>query len=155
MVDEFLPRGVRNGADIEARMNLLVAAAMGGLAFQKDLGAVHSMAHPLSTLHGMHHGLANALCLVAVMEFNVDIKPGLYIRLGHALGLRNDSDAAVIRRIKELFIECEITGGLAEHGVTEESIPELAAAAIEDTCHRTNPVPVSVDDLATLYRRCL
>lgn len=155
IVNEFLPRAVNNGSDLEARLQMLVAAAMGGVAFQKDLGAVHSMSHPLSTIHGMHHGLANTLCLVAVMEFNIAKKPGLYQRLGRALGLRDDSDAGVIERIKTLLSECGITGALGEHGVTEASIPALAAAATEDTCHRTNPVPVSMDDFATLYRRSL
>jgi alcohol dehydrogenase class IV len=155
IVDEFLPRAVANGGDLEARTQMLVAAAMGGVAFQKDLGAVHSMAHPLSTLFGMHHGLANALCLVAVMEYNVSKKPGLYLRLGQALGLRENSDATVIQRIKELFSQCGIQGGLAGHGVTGESIPALAEAATEDTCHRTNPVPVSTEDFAKLYQRCL
>ena len=69
LVVEALPRAFRDGNDIEARGNMLIAAGMGAIAFQKDLGVVHSLAHPLSTLFGMHHGLANALCLVAGMKF--------------------------------------------------------------------------------------
>jgi alcohol dehydrogenase class IV len=155
LVNEFLPRAVRDGGDLEARGQMLVAAAMGGIAFQKDLGAVHSMAHPLSALHHMHHGLANALCLVAVMELNAQRKPGLYRRLAHALGLADDNDAAVIARVKELLAQCGIQPGLRAHGVTEESIEALSAAAVEDSCHQTNPVPVTKGDFADLYRRCL
>lgn len=155
LVNEFLPRAVRDGSDLEARGQMLVAAAMGGIAFQKDLGAVHSMAHPLSALHHMHHGLANALCLVAVMEFNAQRKPGLYRRLAHALGLGDDSDQAVIARVKELLAQCGIEPGLRAHGVTEASIEELSTAALEDSCHQTNPVPVTKADFAELYRRCL
>src|SRR5579872_6532722 len=68
IVHEFLPRATADGRDIEARGMMQVAAMMGGIAFQKDLGAVHSLAHPLSALHQVHHGLANALCLIPVME---------------------------------------------------------------------------------------
>ena len=75
---------------------LAVAAAMGGVAFQKDLGATHSLAHPLSSLCGLHHGLANALCLPFVMEFNAARKPGVYRRVGISLGLSEPTDAATI-----------------------------------------------------------
>jgi alcohol dehydrogenase class IV len=155
LVNDYLPRAVRNGSDVEARGYLLVAAAMGGLAFQKDLGAVHSLAHPLSALFGMHHGLANALCLIPVMEFNAERKAGLYRRLAHALGLSADDDPAVIARIKALLHECGIQPGLSKHGVTEAAISALSAAAVEDSCHQTNPVPVTREDLAELYQRCL
>ncbi len=87
LIAEPLPRAVRNGADLDARGRMLVAAAMGAVAFQKDLGLVHSMAHPLSTLCGLHHGLANSLCLAAGMRFCAERKPGLYRRVGLACGL--------------------------------------------------------------------
>src|SRR5262245_59040301 len=87
LIVEALPRAVKNGKDIDARGKMLVAAAMGDVAFQNDLGVVHSMAHPLSTLCGMHHGLANALCLVAGMNFCARHRPGLYRRVGIACGL--------------------------------------------------------------------
>jgi alcohol dehydrogenase class IV len=80
LIANALPRAFRDGRDIEARGHMLVAAAMGAVAFQKDLGATHSLAHPLSSLCGMHHGTANAVCLSAVMEFNAQRKPGLYRR---------------------------------------------------------------------------
>ena len=81
LVVAYLARAVRAGNDMEARGMMQIAAMMGGIAFQKDLGAVHSMAHPLSTICGMHHGLANSLCLVAVMRLNAARKPGLYHQL--------------------------------------------------------------------------
>ena len=155
IVLEFLPQAVKNGKDLEARGQMQVAAAMGGIAFQKDLGAVHSMSHPLSALFGMHHGLANALTLVAVMEFNAKRKPGLYERLGRALGLSDTSDAGVIARVKKLLQECGIQGGVGAHKVTDKDVAKLAAAAMEDSCHATNPVKVTVKDFEELYRRCL
>src|SRR5437763_7913510 len=82
LIADALPRAFRDGNDLDARGTMLVAAAMGAVAFQKDLGLVHSMAHPLSTICGMHHGLADALCLVAGMKFCAERKPGLYRRVG-------------------------------------------------------------------------
>ena len=113
------------------------------------------MSHPLSALFGMHHGLANALTLVAVMEFNAKKKPGLYERLGRALGLGDTSDAGVIARVKKLLQECGIQGGLGTHKVSDKDVARLAAAAMEDSCHATNPVKVTVKDFEELYRRCL
>src|SRR5436190_16023469 len=84
---DALPRAVVHGHDIDARGKMLVAAAMGGVAFQKDLGATHSLAHPLSTLASMHHGTANAVCLPHVMHYNARRKPGLYRRVGVSCGL--------------------------------------------------------------------
>ncbi len=84
---EALPRAYRDGSDVEARGRMQVAASMGGVAFQKDLGVVHSLAHPLSTSAGLHHGLANALCLVAGMRFCAARRPGIYRRVGAACGL--------------------------------------------------------------------
>src|SRR6185369_17686801 len=87
LIVDALPRAYRDGNDLDARGKMLVAAAMGAVAFQKDLGVVHSMAHPLSAICGMHHGLANALCLVAGMQFCAARKPGIYRSVGLACGL--------------------------------------------------------------------
>src|SRR6266446_589679 len=87
LVVEALPLAFRNGHDLDARGKMLVAAAMGGVAFQKDLGVVHSLAHPLSTVCGMHHGLANALNLVSGMQFCSARKRGIYRRVGIACAL--------------------------------------------------------------------
>src|SRR6266404_1459533 len=87
LIADALPCAYRDGNDLDARGKMLVAAAMGAVAFQKDLGVVHSLAHPLSTICGLHHGLANALCLVAGMKFCAAGKPGTYSRVGAACGL--------------------------------------------------------------------
>src|SRR6266550_4492509 len=97
LIVDALPRAYRDGNDLDARGRMLVAAAMGAVAFQKDLGLVHSMAHPLSAICGMHHGLANALCLIAGMKLCAERKPGLYRRVGIACNLEvmscSDADA--------------------------------------------------------------
>src|SRR5436190_875650 len=100
LIAEALPRAVKNGGDVEARGLMLIAAMMGGIAFQKDLGAAHSLSHPLSSLCGLHHGTANALTLPVVMEFNAARKPGLYRRIGVAFGLAQTDDAAIIRHVR-------------------------------------------------------
>jgi alcohol dehydrogenase class IV len=161
LIVEALPRAVQNGADLEARGRMLVAAAMGAIAFQKDLGVVHSLAHPLSTVCGMHHGLANALCLVAGMRFCSRRRPGIYRRVGIACGLEvmRDSeeraDERTIEFIGEFLRRLGLGARLRDHGVKAEHLPELVCQATEDPCHRTNVVPVTADDFRQLYREVL
>jgi alcohol dehydrogenase class IV len=161
LVIEALPRAVAHGHDIDARGKMLVAATMGGIAFQKDLGATHSLAHPLSTLAGMHHGTANAVCLPHVMHFNAQRKPGLYRRIGLACGLEVASvpnevaDFRTIEFVKKFIADAGIKHALHQYGVKETQLDALADQAFEDACHLTNPVPVNRDDLKDLYRVAL
>ncbi len=161
LIVDALPRAVRDGKDLDARGRMLVAAAMGAIAFQKDLGVVHSLAHPLSTLCGMHHGLANALCLVAGMQFCAARKPGLYRRVGIACGLEvqrvsdAEADARTIAFIGEFLAELGLNTKLREHGAKPELLDALVAQAVDDPCHKTNAVPVTADDFRALYLECL
>ena len=161
VIVESLPRTVAHGHDMEARGRMLVAAAMGGVAFQKDLGAVHSLAHPLSTIARMHHGTANAVCLSHVMHFNAQRKPGLYRRVGIACGLDVASvpdevaDFRTVEFIKKFVADAGIKPALHHYGVKEGQLDALAAQAFEDACHLTNPVPVNQEDLKELYRLAL
>lgn len=150
LVFEFLPRAVSEGTALKPREMMLVAATMGGIAFQKDLGAAHSLSHPLSARFNVHHGLANGLVLPAVMRWNASRRPGLYERLAVATG-QPDFLAAVIVLLEQIGV----TGRLREHGVTEDDLDSLAAAAFADSCHRTNPVPVTEADLRQLYAEVL
>jgi alcohol dehydrogenase class IV len=157
---EALPKAVHDGMDLDARGKMLVAAAMGAVAFQKDLGAVHSLAHPLSTLCGMHHGLANALCLIAVMNFNARRKPGLYRRVGIACGLDvvrctdGEADCQTVGFLSGFLTRLGLNTKLREHGVRAEQLDELASQAWEDPCHKTNAIPVTQADLRALYQEC-
>jgi alcohol dehydrogenase class IV len=161
LIVQALPRAYRNGKDVEARGHMLVAAAMGGVAFQKDLGATHSLAHPLSALCGMHHGTANALCLPHVMTFNAQRKPGLYRRVGVACGLDvlkakpEEADRKTVEFIKKFVADLGLTGGLRAYGAKESLLDALATQALADSCHATNPVPVKYDDLKALYQAAL
>lgn len=161
LIVEALPRAYADGGDIDARGRMLVAAAMGAVAFQKDLGVVHSMAHPLSTLHGMHHGLANALCLVAGMKFCSERRPGIYRRVGIACGLDNfdcpdvEADNKTIAFLSNFLTGLGLNTRLRDHGVTRENIDALVAQAVDDPCHKTNVVPVTRQDFQTLYLQVL
>jgi 4-hydroxybutyrate dehydrogenase len=146
-----LPRAVKNGGDLEARGLMQIAAMMGGIAFQKDLGAAHSLSHPLSSLCGLHHGTANALTLPVVMDFNAARKPGLYRRIGEAFGLEKPDDAATIQHVRSFLARIGLPEGLKAYGVKESQLDALSDQAINDACHQTNPVPVTRADLRKLY----
>jgi 4-hydroxybutyrate dehydrogenase len=152
LIGGSLVRAVKSGDDLQARGYMQVAAMMGAIAFQKDLGAIHSMAHPLSTICGLHHGTANALCTPTVMKFNAERRPGLYKRIGIALGLSNPTDAATIEHVSGLLREIGLTPGLRAYGVKESQLDAMSEQAFEDTCHQTNPVPVTKNDLRALYQ---
>jgi alcohol dehydrogenase class IV len=134
---------------------------MGAVAFQKDLGATHSLAHPLSAICGMHHGTANAVCLPSVMRFNAQRKPGLYRRIGGAANLDvmrasdADADRLTVEFIQKFITDLGFGAGLASFSVKEAQLDALADEAFADACHQTNPVPVTRDDLKALYRAAL
>ena len=161
LITQALPAAFKNGKDIDARGKMLAAAAMGGVAFQKDLGATHSLAHPLSALCGMHHGTANAICLPHVMEFNAQRKPGLYRRVGLACGLDvmkakpDEADRRTIDFLKHFLVDLGLGDGLRAHGVKDANLPALTEQAFADPCHLTNPVPIHRDDLRALYQAAL
>jgi 4-hydroxybutyrate dehydrogenase len=155
LIASSLSRVVNDGNDLEARGKMQLAAMMGGIAFQKDLGATHSLAHPLSMICGMHHGTANALCLPHVMEFNAARKPGLYYRVGVAMGLNNPDDHATIDFVRSLLREIGLGGTLRVHGVNPSHLDALTEQAFEDSCHKTNPVPVTREELRGLFEKAL
>jgi len=125
---------------------------MGAVAFQKGLGACHSLAHPLSSEKGMHHGLANALCLPAVVDFNAGVAAQKLERIRLILdpGARSCGEA-----VRGLRRRVALPEGLGAEGVTEADVPQLTAKAFEDACHRSNPRPVTASDLSALYKASL
>ena len=156
-----IARACAKGDDLDARGKMLVAAAMGAVAFQKDLGVVHSLAHPLSNVSGLHHGLANALCLVAGMKFCAARKPGIYRRVGIASGLDlwkvadAEADQHTIAFIADFLARLGLNTPLSQHGVKREQLETLVAQAVDDPCHKTNVVPVTADDFRHLYLEVL
>jgi 4-hydroxybutyrate dehydrogenase len=147
-----LVRAVEHGDDLAARGAMMKAAMMGAVAFQKGLGACHSLAHPLSSEKNLHHGLANALCLPAVVDFNESV---IHDKLERIRGILDRSAKTCADAVRAMRKRVGLPGGLRAEGVAEGDVPKLADKAIEDACHRLNPRPVTRDDLAGLYRASL
>src|SRR6185436_6724337 len=154
LIARYLPRVIQNGSDLEARGAMLKAAMMGAAAFQKGLGACHSLSHPLSAELGLHQGLANALCLPAVIDFNEAAVPERVRRIGGIFGAAPEPGACA-RRIREFREQVGITGGLAQAGVSKERLPRLAQLALQDGCHGGNPRPCREEDFRAMYTASL
>ena len=127
---------------------MLTASMMGAVAFQKGLGVNHSCAHALSTVFDTHHGLANALMLVACMEFNRQEVPERFDTLARAIGLEKGHE--FIDWLRTLNNDIDITGGLKAHGV--EITDKLLDVAEADICHPLGPRAVSREDFKNLYQ---
>jgi alcohol dehydrogenase class IV len=148
LASENLPKVMANPRDVEARGYMLLSSMMGAMAFQKGLGATHSLAHPLSTEFGMHHGTANAILLPWVLEFNFGASRERQKTLARQAGVED-----LVARTRELNEICGIAPRLRDYGILEGSLDKLSQKAIEDGCHGSNPRACTVDDLLRLYRR--
>jgi 4-hydroxybutyrate dehydrogenase len=149
---KHLPRAVEAGADLVARGAMMKAAMMGAVAFQKGLGVCHALAHPLSSEKNLHHGLANALCLPAVVDFNNGSVPDRVERVRRSVDITATSLSNALRALRE---KVGLPGGLAAEGVTKSDISKLADKAMEDACHRQNPRPCTRADMVKLYELSL
>jgi alcohol dehydrogenase class IV len=154
IVSKFLERAVKDGSDIEARGMMMKAAMMGAVAFQKGLGACHSLAHPLSSEHGLHHGLANALCLPAVLRFNAAAVPDRVAHVSVLLGGAAEP-LACAAAVAELRARLGLPSGLAAVGIQSSDLDNLADKAFVDACHQCNPRETTRADLLTLYEASL
>ncbi len=141
--------------DVKSRTKMLLASLMGAVAFQKGLGIVHSLAHPMSSLLDTHHGLANAINLPYGMEFNYRGFENRFDKMGVALGLGSNSAAKVIPYLFELNNELGLPTRLRDVGVEESHIDTLSQLAIEDFCHPSNPKPVTKAEFEAIYRKAL
>ena len=144
-----------NKPDLESRSKMLIASLMGAVAFQKGLGVVHSLAHPLSSLLDTHHGLANAVNIPYGMEFNILGCEEKFKRIASTLGLKDHSGEAVVNYLFELNSKINIPHKLGAIGVKAEHIETLADLAIADFAHPNNPKPVSREDFKQLYLKAL
>ncbi len=144
-----------NKPTLEARSKMMIASLMGAVAFQKGLGVVHSLAHPLSSLLDTHHGLANAVNLPYGMRFNA---PGLeteFKRMALAMDLSETTGEAVVSHLFELNQRIGMPVRLRDIGVKEEHIETLSDLALADFCHPNNPKPVTKKDFKQLYTQAL
>ena len=164
MIVANLPKVLDEPGNLDARGKMLLAASMGATAFQKGLGMIHSMAHPLSAEFNIHHGLANALLIKFGMEFTIaktleTSNQALMEKLnliGNIILNSTTEDIALLPENLNNFIHnLGISGGLEQHGILPNHIPKLAQLAFEDSCHATHPFPVSIEDFHAVYTRAL
>lgn len=152
LISQSIERAVKK-PDIESRSKMLIGSMMGAIAFQKGLGVVHSLAHPLSSLLDMHHGLANAVNIPYGMEFNIEGCEDKFSIIARNLELRERSGKAVVSYLFNLNTAIGIPHRLRDIGVKQEHIEPLADLAIADFAHPNNPKPVSRDDFRALYQK--
>ncbi len=140
--------------DIQARSDMMMSSLMGAIAFQKDLGAVHSCAHALGTVVDMHHGLANGIMIDHVMRFNIDAADAKMAELARVCGA-GGSAQSFVEWLVALKSRIGIPARLGGKGVTTGHIPRLVEIAVNDTCHQTNPKPCSAADFERIFTRAL
>ncbi|WP_299895099.1 iron-containing alcohol dehydrogenase [uncultured Ruegeria sp.] len=154
LVKEYLPRAYADGTDIEARAQMMSAAAMGATAFQKGLGAIHAMSHPIGAVFNTHHGTTNAVCMPAVLDFNA---PAIADRFQQAAAyLDIDGGFDGFRAFVQDFNDSlGIPRTLSDLGVTEASIAELVEGAIVDPSCGGNPIELTKGNLTQLFKAAL
>ena len=133
----------------------MIASLMGAVAFQKGLGVVHSLAHPMSSLLDTHHGLANAVNLPYGMRYNIAGCEEKFRRIARTMELKDETGEAVVERLFELNRELGLPLRLRDAGVTQDHIETLSDLAFADFCHPNNPKPVSREDFKKLYQEAL
>ncbi len=143
LVRNCLQRAVTDGSDIDARAGMLVAASMGATAFQKGLGAIHALSHPVGALYDTHHGLTNAVFMPYVLVFNRSRIEASMLRLASYLDLPIPSFDAVLDWVMDLRVEFEIPHTISELGVDDSRFDELAAMAVIDPTAAGNPVELN------------
>jgi alcohol dehydrogenase class IV len=149
-----LALAVREPGNLGARGDMMMSSMMGAIAFQKDLGAVHSCAHALGTVCDMHHGLANALMIDTVLAWNAEAVPRKFDELAHAVGVSGGA-AGFLGWLKALKQEIGIAPNLTTAGVARGAIPRLVEIATADICHQTNPRPVTSGDFERLFAEAM
>jgi len=154
-IGAHLKRAVQNGKDLEAREQMLLGSAFGAIAFQKGLGACHSVAHALTPVAGTHHGLANSLMLPAVTNFNRVAVEERLADAAVALGAdpkmsRQERAHLCVEMIDNLRSACGLPRRLSQAGVRREMIPQIVQKALADACHLSNPRPVTQVDFERL-----
>ena len=153
LVKEYLPRAYKDGADLEARTNMMAAAAMGAVAFQKGLGAIHSLSHPIGAVYNTHHGMTNAVVMPPVLRFN---RPAIEDKIARAaayLGISGGFDG-FYDYVLSLRTELGVPENLTAMGIKADRIDELTAMAIEDPSCGGNPVQMTLENTKALFLEC-
>ncbi len=162
MIARHLPVAVEHPSDVEARDGMAVAQYIAGMAFSNvGLGLVHGMAHPMGSLFDVPHGVANALLLPTVMEYNMPACLDKYPEIARAMGVdtdgmtREEASQAACRAVRDLAVRVGIPQHLTELGITKDDIPALSRQAIDDVCTPGNPRDVDLATIEALYTAVL
>ncbi|MDO1582540.1 iron-containing alcohol dehydrogenase [Rhizobium oryzicola] len=153
LVKEFLPRAFKDGQDLEARTNMMSAAAMGAVAFQKGLGAIHALSHPLGAVYNTHHGMTNAVVMPPVLRFNRKAVEEKIERAAAYLGIAGGFDGfySFVLALRE---ELHVPANLTAMGIKPDRVDELTAMAIEDPSCGGNPVAMTLENTKQLFLDC-
>jgi len=154
LVFENLPKAYAEPGDLEARAHMMSAAAMGAVAFQKGLGAIHALSHPVGALYNTHHGTTNAVVMPMVLDFNRPAIEGRIAQAAAYLGIAGGFDG-FRARVMELRATLGIPAGLAAMGVGRDRLDQLTAMALEDPTAGANPVPMTPANTRALYEACM
>tara|TARA_B100000029_G_scaffold292056_1_gene285598 strand:+ start:474 stop:1631 length:1158 start_codon:yes stop_codon:yes gene_type:complete len=155
LIKKSLLKAVKNGKDLEARADLLAAASMGSTAFQKGLGAIHSLSHPVNAQFNVHHGLSNAIFMPYVITFNKNLIEKRIISICDYLNLNKDFDSFVnwiIKLRKELKIPHKLSEVVE---INNSQLKELSKMALEDPSTASNPIKMTLDDIKKLYEHSI
>jgi 4-hydroxybutyrate dehydrogenase len=154
LVKDYLPRAYADGTDIEARAHMMSAAAMGATAFQKGLGAIHALSHPIGAMYHTHHGTTNAVCMPAVLQFNKPAIESVLAQAADYLGIKGGFDG-FCAYVDDLNASLSIPKTLTELGVTNPDTDRIVAGALRDPSTGGNPVEMTEANTRALLLACL
>ncbi|WP_207780298.1 iron-containing alcohol dehydrogenase [Pokkaliibacter plantistimulans] len=155
LVKEYLPRAVADGQDVEARLQMLVSSSMGATAFQRGLGAMHALAHPLGALYDAHHGLLNAVLMPYVLVANREVIEERMERMARYLNLPTAGFAGVLEWVLELRQSLGIPHTLAEIGIDESRLEKVGEMAAVDPSAGSNPIAFSAAQYSVIAARAV
>ena len=150
LVKDYLPRAYADGSDLEARGNMMSAAAMGATAFQKGLGAIHAMSHPIGAVHHTHHGTTNAVCMPAVLQLNADAISDRFNLAAAYLGIEGGFDG-FCAFVDDFNASFAVPRTLTELGVENPDLDALTEAALRDPSVGGNPVALTQENVRAMY----
>jgi alcohol dehydrogenase class IV len=151
LVWDWLPRACADGTDLAARAHMMVAASMGAAAFQKGLGAVHSVSHAVGALYATHHGLTNAIVLPYVLAHNADMLGDKTRTLAQMLGLAKPGFDSFLKAVLKLRKTVKIPNSLSKIGVDVARAETIGALAFDDPTRTGNPKPVTAEELKAIF----
>ena len=156
LIKKWLLIAFKDGKNLEARSNMMVAATMGSTAFQKGLGAIHSLSHPVNSVYNIHHGLSNAIFMPYVLTFNKKEIEKKIIKLSEYLELKEKSFDCFLEWVLDLRKNLNIPHKLSEvANIKESEIDKLSQMALEDPSTPGNPKKLTLEDMKILYKYSL